>query len=111
MITKRTGKPVAALIAGTISIITIGILHLLAESNDMVHDFLPFIKPMGGLSGKITIAYSLGILSYFILRPFLKNKNLSIKKWFYIFVLSILLASLFVYTPFVKLIVGLLFLE
>lgn len=103
---KKNGKPVAALIAGSLTVVAIGILHILAESVDSIHDWLEFFPRMGTLSGKVIVAYSLGIIFYFILSNFLKDKNPNIKFWTKIFILSLILASIFVFTPFVKLLVG-----
>jgi len=102
---KKTGTAVAAIMAGSFTILLIGILFIASEASEPLHAFLEFIPAVGALSGKIIISYSAGILMFFVLRQFLKNKNPSIMKWTTVSIIILMFALLFSFMPFIELLI------
>jgi len=103
---KRGGRVVASMIAGSVAMLLIGVLNLLAEASRGAHDFLEFIPSMGPLSGKVILGYAIGAALYFVLQPLLRQRDPSIILWTWITLASLVIASLFVFTPFVRWVVG-----
>jgi hypothetical protein len=102
---KKTGIAAAAAISGSLSILLIGILFVLAEGNDFVHDFLEFFPQLGALSGNIIISYSSGLVLFLVLGKVLKNRNPGMLGVLTLSAIILLLATLFSYTPFIKMII------
>lgn len=102
---KKTGTAVAAIMAGSFAIVMISILFVVSEASESFHAFLEFIPAIGALSGKILLSYTSGIVMFFVLRQFLKDKNPSVMKWTIISMLMLLIALLFSFTPFIEWIV------
>lgn len=103
---KRTGPAIAALIAASASILAIGILTFAAEASEPLKEFLAFWEGMGSLSGKIAIAYVLGIVVFLALFKLKSLDRQRLVPWTVVLVSSVALSSLFVFTPFIKLFVG-----
>lgn len=100
------GKALAAFIGGGVTLLAIGILNFLSEMSESIHDALEFYKPVGPYSGKITLGVLCGAIVWVILYYVLKDKEKAESKaGFIFFIASLLIATLFVFTPFIKLFV------
>ena len=68
--------------------------------------FLTLNQAVGPYSGKLVYAVIIGIITWFIASSKLKNKDVNINKAFVFLFIALLLATLFVFTPFIHLILG-----
>ena len=105
--TKSVVKPAAALIGGAVAIFFVGFFQFLAEASKDIKPFLTVHSGIGPLSGKVLYGYALGLVAYFLAYHFLKNKrNIDISRYFYAFVIILIIASLLVFVPFTNLLLG-----
>lgn len=102
---RNTGAAIAAFIAASVSILTIGVLSFIGEASEPVKDFLNFWKGMGSLSGKIVIAYALGLVVFFALFKLRTLGRQKLVTWTIVLIGSVVVSSLFTFTPFIKLFV------
>src|SRR3989344_6383750 len=105
--TKSAAKPAAATIGGAVAIFFVGFFQFLAEASKDIKPFLTVHSGIGPLSGKVLYGYALGLVAYFLAYHFLKNKkNIDISRYFYFFVIALVVASLLVFVPFTNLLLG-----
>ncbi len=99
---KPAGPVVALYIACSLTLLSIGALSFLGKAVPSVSSFLVFIGPLGSLSGEIILGYSGGLLSYFVLRQVLSDKNPSLGTWFFMLMGALALSLLLVFPPVVS---------
>lgn len=97
------GKLLAAYIGGGVMLLAIGILNVASELSESTGKALELYKPLGAYSGKITIGLIGGAIVWGILHFVLKDKKAEAKTGLYFFIAALLLATLFVFTPFIGL--------
>src|SRR3989338_6153540 len=98
--TKSAAKPAAALIGGAVAIFFVGFFQLLAEASKDIKPFLTVHSGIGSLSGKVLYGYAIVLAAYFLAYHFLKNKkNIDISRYFYAFIIILIIASLLVFVP------------
>jgi hypothetical protein len=71
---KPEGPVSAAIIAGGIGALALGIFTTLAEMSEGFKDFLNFYNPVGPLSGKTTYAVVVWLISWLVLHVMYKDK-------------------------------------
>ena len=72
---KSFGLPAAAILAGGVGALVLGLLTTLAEANADVHDWLQFNDRVGPLSGKTIITVAAFALAWVVLALVLRNRN------------------------------------
>lgn len=97
------GKLLAAYIGGGVMLLAIGILNVASELSESTGKALELYKPLGAYSGKITFGLIGGAIVWGILHFVLKDKKADAKPGLYFFIAALLLATLFVFTPFIGL--------
>ena len=102
----KNGKIASLMISSGVTLISIGILNILAEASEKIKTFLTLNQAVGPYSGKLVYAVIIGIITWFIASSKLKNKDVNINKAFVFLFIALLLATLFVFTPFIHLILG-----
>jgi len=100
----NNGRAASIIISSGITLISIGILNILAEASENIKSFLTLNQSVGPYSGKILFGILIGVLMWLIINPNLKNKNVNLDKVFNFLIIALLLATLFVFTPFIELI-------
>ena len=80
--TKPTGPAAAALIAGGIGTLTIGLMTSLAEASEGLRTAINFYKPAGPLSGKTGISVVVWLVAWLVLNSAWKNRNPEIGRIF-----------------------------
>lgn len=76
---KKNGPVAAAFYAAGIGSLVLGILTVLSEASEGIHSWLEFSKPVGPLSGKTIMALVGWIVSWAILHPVLKDRDVPAK--------------------------------
>ena len=97
------GKLLAAYIGGGVTLLAIGILNVASELSKAIGKALELYKPLGAYSGKITFGLICGAVVWGVLYFVLKDKKADAKAGFIFFIVALLLATLFVFTPFIGL--------
>ncbi len=77
---KPEGPISAAIIAGGIGALVLGILTTLAEMSESIKDFLNFYDPVGPLAGKTTYAVVVWLISWIVLHVMYKDKAIESRK-------------------------------
>lgn len=77
---KPEGPVSAAIIAGGIGALALGIFTTLAEMSEPIKNFLNFYNPVGPLSGKTTYAVVVWLISWVILHMMYKDKAVESRK-------------------------------
>ncbi len=98
---KGRSTVIAALIGASVTILAIGALNFAGEASEGFKDFMTFWNGMGSLSGKVTLAYALGLLVFFALFRIKSVGRQSLVAWTVVLYSSIAVSSLLLYTPFV----------
>ena len=105
--TKSSTKPAAAMIGGAVAIFFVGFFQFLAEASSDIKPFLTVHSGIGPLSGKVLYGYALGLAAYFVAYHFLKNKkDIDISRYFYAFIIILIISSLLVFVPVTNLLLG-----
>lgn len=94
-------KAARIMISSGITLISIGILNILAELSAKIKTFLTLNKAIGPYSGKILFGILIGAAICLLIHN--KNKEVNLNKVFKFFIIALLIATLFVFTPFIKL--------
>ena len=98
-------KTANLMIASGVTLISVGILNILAEASEKIKNFLTLDKAIGPYSGKLAFAVVIGILAWLIIKFSCKNKEIKLDKAFRFLIIALLIATLFVFTPFIDLLV------
>ena len=99
----KEGKLLAAYIGGGVMLLAIGILNVASELSKAIGKALELYKPLGAYSGKITFGLICGGIVWGVLHFVLKDKKADAKAGLIFFIAALLLATLFVFTPFIGL--------
>jgi len=79
---KPLGPVNAALIAGGVGCLAVGVLTSLAEANASAKDFLTLSKDVGPLSGKTVFAVVIWLAAWAILHPVMRRSAMSFGRAF-----------------------------
>jgi hypothetical protein len=101
---KGKSTVVAAMIAASVTILAIGVLNFIGEASEGFKEFLTFWQGMGSLSGKVTLAYALGVLVFLVLFRIKPLGRQSLVTWTMVLYASIAVSSLLLFTPFIDLV-------
>lgn len=77
---KPEGPVAAAILAGGIGCLAMGILTTLAEASAGVKDFLTFTKPVGPLGGKTTVTVAIWLVAWVVLHIAYRGKEVESRK-------------------------------
>jgi hypothetical protein len=77
---KPEGPISAAIIAGGIGVLALGIFTTLAEISEPFKNFLNFYKPVGPLAGKTTYAVVIWLISWVVLHFLYKDRAMESRK-------------------------------
>lgn len=77
---KPEGPVSAAILAGGVGALTLGILTTLAEASTGIKDFLNFYNPVGPLSGKTIGAVVVWIVAWVVLHLLYRDKPFESRK-------------------------------
>ena len=94
-------KVARIMISSGITLISVGILNILDELSAKIKTFLTLNKAIGPYSGKILFSIIIGIIICLLIHN--KNKKINLDKVFKFFIIALLIATLFVFTPFISL--------
>lgn len=103
---KPNGAAVAALLAAGIGSFTIGLLAFLGEVSGPVHDFLPWVKAVGPLSGKVFLTLIAWVVAWVALHVTLFRRDVRIDLWSLVAAALTALGILLMLPPFWGLFVG-----
>ena len=90
IVEKPNGPAAAALLAAGIGSLMLGILTVLNEASQGIHDFLELDTGVGALSGKTAFAVAAYIIAWVILAPAMWRRSLA---WTPVLTLSALLIA------------------
>ncbi|MBI2184121.1 MAG: hypothetical protein HYU39_04085 [Thaumarchaeota archaeon] len=113
-IRKPNGPAVAALLSAMIGILILGAINVGTEASSSFSTsmlevgkvWIPNAQGIGPYSGKETIMVVGWLLSWVALHLALRRKDVNLKTPTAMFVIGLVLATLFVYTPFIDLLLG-----
>jgi hypothetical protein len=91
---KPEGPIAAAIIAGGVGALALGIFTTLAEMSTGIKDFLDFNDPVGPLSGKTTYAVVIWLIAWAILHVVYRNKQFETRKALTVALILIALGTL-----------------
>ena len=100
------GATIAVLIGASIALIAIGVFNLLADVSVDIKTFLTLNKAVGPWSGKVLFGYLAGFFAWFIAWLFCRKHDGNIVPWFWVFVASVGIGTLLVFTPFLHIMLG-----
>jgi len=89
-----------------LSMIFIGILNILAEASKQIKNFLTLNNDLGPYSGKILYGILISLIISFIYYYSSKESKFDIKRWTMFLLIALIIACLFVFTPFIHLILS-----
>lgn len=91
---RTDAQAAAAVLAAGIGMFALGLLTVLNEASTAMHDWLEaweFGQGVGPLAGKTTVAVIVWAISWIVLAVALRDRDVDLKKWFWIaFVLGAL---------------------
>ncbi|MGB9639895.1 MAG: hypothetical protein ACPL4H_03225 [Anaerolineales bacterium] len=102
----KNGKAAAALLAGGIGALTLGLMTTLGEAVPTIGSALNWYNPVGALSGKTTVAVLVWLISWVILNNQWKDKEVNFEKIATIGLILLLVGILFTFPPFFELFVS-----
>ena len=79
---KPEGPVAAAILAGGIGALALGLLTTLAEASTSVKDFLTFTDPVGPLGGKTICAIAIWLVSWVVLHLIYRDKEVESRRAF-----------------------------
>lgn len=97
------GKAFAALIGGGVMLLAISLLNLLSEISKPAKDFLTLDKAIGAYSGKILFGVLCGAIVWVALAVIFGKRKVNVMPSFIFFLAALGIATLFVFTPFLRL--------
>jgi len=105
-VTVATGVAGAAVLAGGIGTLLVGLMTTASELSESLANSLNFVRPVGPLSGKTTVAVIVWLVSWIGLHAALKNKDVDLTKIFVASLALIFLGITFTFPPFFELLAG-----
>ena len=114
MATKPTGPAVAAFLSAMIGLLAMGIVNVGTNAstafNSWVHSvgklWIPNAQDIGPYSGKETFMLLGWLLSWILLYMILRRRDVKLAVPVVIFTIGMAFATLFIYTPFVDVLLG-----
>jgi hypothetical protein len=104
---KRIGPAIAAMLGSGFGIFFLGLFQLWAEADESIKKVLLIHEGVGPLSGKVLYGYALGFLVFLVAYAIFRKKQTGkIEPYLYIFIILLLLGSLFTFVPFTDMILG-----
>ena len=100
------GKTIAVFIGASVALVMIGVFNLLADISPGIKKFLTLSKPVGPWSGKVLFGYLAGVVACGIALAFFRKHDGNIVPWFWVFVASLAVGTLLVFTPFLHALIG-----
>jgi hypothetical protein len=101
----KNGKAAAALLAGGIGALTLGLLTTLSESVAAIGTALNWYNPVGALSGKTSVTLIVWLIAWGILGNQWKDKDVDFDKIAILALVLLLLGILGTFPPFFELFV------
>jgi hypothetical protein len=99
---KPDGPAAAAALAAGIGIFALGLLTVLSEVSEPIHDWLEtweFDQGVGPLAGKTTVAVIAWAVSWIVLGFLFRKRDVSIKVWFVLALVLVILGALGTFPP------------
>ena len=104
---RPTGEAVAALLAAGIALLTLAIVNQMSELSQAftawVHGvgklWMPGAQGIGPYSGKETLALVAWLVSWAILHPAIRMRELSLSRWLVVFLVMVAVATTFIWPP------------
>ena len=104
---RPTGEAVAALLAAGIAMLTLALVNQLTAGspafNNWVHSIGKLWRPgaagIGPYSGKETLSVVAWLVSWAILHPVLRARELALSRWLVVFLVMVAVATTFIWPP------------
>jgi hypothetical protein len=104
---RPTGEAVAALLGAAIGMLTLAFVNLATGASDAfnawVHGigklWMPGAQGIGPYSGKETLSVIAWLVSWAILHPALKARELALARWLVVFLVMVAVATTFIWPP------------
>ena len=104
---RPTGEAVAALLAAGIGMLALALVNQIAELSDpfaaWLHGigklWMPGAPGIGPYSGKETVSVLAWLVSWAILHPALRTRELSVSRWLVVFLVMVAVATTFIWPP------------
>jgi hypothetical protein len=96
----------AAFLASGIGSVVLGILVVLVDASAKINTGLTWVKPVGALSGKTTIAVAAFILSWVIAHFVFRGRGINLNRMFNISLVLIAVGALLTFPPVTQLFVA-----
>src|SRR3990170_4547662 len=91
---KPKGGIIAAFLGAMVTVVSIGVFHMIGHANSGFNAFLKFHEGIGPLSGKIVLAYILGFVvfcaAYLLLR---KKQKVNLIVWFILLMIALFVGT------------------
>jgi hypothetical protein len=101
--TKPNGPAVAVAIATGVGALVLGILTLLSEASEGLHEFLEFSERVGALSGKTVFGAAAFLLSWGGLHVALRDREVAWRPAIAVFLVLLAIGLLLTFPPFFQL--------
>ena len=104
---KPTGAAVAALLAAGLGMLTLALVNQLTAGSDAINAWvhsigklwMPGAQGIGPYSGKETLALAAWLVSWGILHPALRARELTVSRWLIVFLAMVAIATTFIWPP------------
>jgi hypothetical protein len=104
---RPSGEAVAALLAAMVGMLTLALVNQLTELSAgftaWVHSigklWMPGAPGIGPYSGKETLSAAAWLVSWAILHPALRARELNLSRWLLVFLLGVAVATTFIWPP------------
>jgi len=97
------GATIAVFVGASAALLAIGLFNVLSEASKPVKDFMTISTALGPWSGKVVYGYLAGVLAWFVSWLICRKHAGNLVGWFAFFVISLIIATLLVFSPFVHL--------
>lgn len=100
---KPDGPAAAAVVAAGIGIFVLGLLTVLNEASEGIHDFLErwqFGRGVGPLAGKTTLAVIAWAVSWGLLAAGWRRKDVNLRAWFMVALILAIAGAVGTFPPF-----------
>jgi hypothetical protein len=111
---RASGEAVAALLAAMIGMLALAVVNQFtaasAAFNTWVHGvgklWMPGAAGIGPYSGKETLALLAWVVSWLVLHPSLKHRELTLSRWLIVFLVGVGLATTLIWPPVFEYLAG-----
>ena len=94
-----SGVAVAALLAAVIGLLVLGLVNIISAIDAGFRTAITLNTGIGPYSGKEVIAFSAWLGGWLILHVALRKRELNMRRWYGVFLVSLLVAVLLVWPP------------